>query len=40
MMKKTLENGVVYVPGEAFYHDKPDTRTCVFLTPRCQKPDC
>ena len=26
-MKKTLENGVVYVPGEAFYHDKPDTRT-------------
>ncbi|WP_411546138.1 ABC transporter permease subunit [Klebsiella pneumoniae] len=26
---KTLENGVVYVPlgGEAFYHDKPDTRT-------------
>ena len=26
-VKKTLENGVVYVPGEAFYHDKPDTRT-------------
>lgn len=25
--QKTLENGVVYVPGEAFYHDKPDTRT-------------
>jgi DNA-binding transcriptional MocR family regulator len=26
-MKKTLENGVVYVPGEAFYNDNPDTRT-------------
>ena len=23
----TLENGVVYVPGEAFYNDNPDTRT-------------
>ena len=26
-MKKTLANGVVFVPGEAFYHDNPDTRT-------------
>ena len=26
-LKKTLENGVVYVPGEAFYNDNPDTRT-------------
>jgi DNA-binding transcriptional MocR family regulator len=26
-MKKTLKNGVVYVPGEAFYNDNPDTRT-------------
>ena len=27
MDEETLENGVVYVPGEAFYRDKPDTRT-------------
>ena len=26
-LEKTLENGVVYVPGEAFYNDNPDTRT-------------
>ncbi len=25
--EKRWKNGVVYVPGEAFYHDKPDTRT-------------
>lgn len=26
-LSKTLENGVVYVPGAAFYNDNPDTRT-------------
>ncbi|MDF7680039.1 PLP-dependent aminotransferase family protein [Enterobacteriaceae bacterium ESL0689] len=26
-LNKTLANGVVYVPGEAFYNDQPDTRT-------------
>jgi DNA-binding transcriptional MocR family regulator len=36
-MKKTLENGVVYVPGEAFYHDNPDTRTLRLPTLRCRK---
>lgn len=27
MDEENAGNGVVYVPGEAFYHDKPDTRT-------------
>lgn len=26
-LKRTLSNGVVYVPGEAFYHTSPDTRS-------------
>ncbi|WP_437613147.1 PLP-dependent aminotransferase family protein [Erwinia sp. V71] len=26
-LKKTLENGVVFVPGEAFFNDNPDKRT-------------
>lgn len=39
-MKKTLENGVVYVPVKRSITISRIPVPCVFLTPRCQKPDC
>ena len=39
-MKKTLEQGVVFVPGEFFYADNPDPPPSVCLLPPRPKSKC